>query len=82
MAEGGSEAGHSADDGHDHEVVRGQLPKLGGAWGWPSGRDHRLLLRRRPWSGAPQALPSRAVAIWLAGFDVYKKGSRRCGTGA
>ncbi|MFN5156769.1 heavy metal translocating P-type ATPase [Sphaerotilus uruguayifluvii] len=66
--------GHSSGDGHDHEVVRGQLPKLAAA----------LLLaicaevigyfapETLVWRGAGLAVA--AVAIWLAGFDVYKKG--------
>lgn len=66
--------GHAAGDGHVHEVVRGQLPKLAGA----------LLLaivaevigyfapETMVWRGAGLAVA--AVAIWLAGFDVYKKG--------
>ena len=74
LAEGGSEEGHSADDGHDHEAVRGQLPKLGVALGL-------AIVAELIGYFAPETLPWRAaglgvaaVAIWLAGFDVYKKG--------
>lgn len=74
VAAAGAEAGHSVDDAHDHEGMRGQLPKLAGA----------LLLaivaeaigyfapETMVWRGAGLAVA--AVAIWLAGFDVYKKG--------
>jgi len=74
VAEGGSVADHSADDAHDHEAVRGQLPKLAGALGL-------AIVAELIGYFAPETLPWRAaglgvaaVAIWLAGFDVYKKG--------
>jgi Cd2+/Zn2+-exporting ATPase len=70
----GSEAGPSAGDGHEHEGVRGQLPRLGGALLLAIGAE--LIGYFAPetmvWRGAGLAVA--AVAIWLAGFDVYKKG--------
>ena len=69
-----ADEGHAAGDGHAHEAVRGQLPKLAGAL---------LLAVVAEVIGyfAPETLVWRAaglavaaVAIWLAGFDVYKKG--------
>jgi Cd2+/Zn2+-exporting ATPase len=64
----------SANDGHDHDISQGQLPKLAAAL---------LLALAAEGLGyfAPQTMPWRvaglaiaAAAIWLAGFDVYKKG--------
>jgi Cd2+/Zn2+-exporting ATPase len=52
IAGGESEAGHAAGDGHDHEVVRGQVPKLAGA---------SATLRPRPWSGGGRDLPWRPL---------------------
>jgi Cd2+/Zn2+-exporting ATPase len=70
----GAEAGHSAGDGHEHEVVSGQLPKLAGALLLAIGAE--LIGYFAPetlvWRGAGLAVA--ALAIWLAGFDVYKKG--------
>jgi hypothetical protein len=41
---------------------------------WPSAPSSSATSRRRRWSGVARAWPWQAVAIWLAGFDVYKKG--------
>ncbi len=74
VAPPGAEAGHSASDGHEHEVVSGQLPKLAGALLLAIGAE--LIGYFAPetlvWRGAGLAVA--ALAIWLAGFDVYKKG--------
>lgn len=65
---------HSSDDGHDHEVVQGTMPKLVAAL---------VLAIAAEGIGyfAPEALGWKvagfavaAIAIWLAGFDVYQKG--------
>jgi Cd2+/Zn2+-exporting ATPase len=74
VAPPGAEAGHAAGDGHEHEVVSGQLPKLAGALLLAVGAE--LIGYFAPetlaWRGAGLAVA--ALAIWLAGFDVYKKG--------
>lgn len=68
------EPGHSAGDGHDHEIVRGTTPKLIAALAL-------AVLAESIGYFAPEALSWKvagfaiaAIAIWLAGFDVYKKG--------
>ena len=68
------EAGHAAGDGHDHEVVRGQVPKLAGALILAIGAEiiGYFAPETMVWRGAGLAVA--AIAIWLAGFDVYKKG--------
>ena len=67
-------AAHAPGDGHELEVVRGQIPRLVAAL---------ILAIAAELIGyfAPETLVWRAanlvvaaVAIWLAGFDVYKKG--------
>lgn len=74
VARPGAGAGHAAGDGHEHEVVSGQLPKLAGALLLAVGAE--LIGYFAPetlaWRGAGLAVA--ALAIWLAGFDVYKKG--------
>ena len=65
---------HSEEGGHDHEGVRGQLPKLAAALIMAIAAE--LIGYFAPetaiWRAAGLAVA--AVAIWLAGFDVYKKG--------
>ena len=65
---------HSADDGHDHEPVGSQLPKLAAAL--PMAIAAELIGYFAPetalWRVAGLAVAGGA--IWLAGFDVYKKG--------
>jgi Cd2+/Zn2+-exporting ATPase len=74
IAGGESEAGHAVGDGHDHEVVRGQVPKLAGALLLAIGAEiiGYFAPETMVWRGAGLAVA--AIAIWLAGFDVYKKG--------
>ena len=64
---------HSEEGGHDHEGVRGQLPKLAAALIMAIAAE--LIGYFAPetaiWRAAGLAVA--AVAIWLAGFDVYKK---------
>ena len=74
IAGGEPEAGHAAGDGHDHEVVRGQVPKLAGALTLAIGAEiiGYFAPETTAWRGAGLAVA--AIAIWLAGFDVYKKG--------
>jgi Cd2+/Zn2+-exporting ATPase len=74
IAVGEPEADHAAGDGHDHEVVRGQVPKLAGALILAIGAEiiGYFAPETLVWRGAGLAVA--AIAIWLAGFDVYKKG--------
>ena len=65
---------HAPGDGHEHEVVRGQIPMLVAALVLAIAAE--LIGYFAPetlvWRAA--GLVVAAVAIWLAGFDVYKKG--------
>jgi Cd2+/Zn2+-exporting ATPase len=67
-------AAHSADDGHDHAPGGANIQRLVLALALAVGAE--LLSFFAPdvplWQGLGLALA--AVAIWAAGFDVYKKG--------
>jgi len=70
----GPEAGHSAEDSHEHQALQGQLPRLAAALLLAIGAEviGYFAPESSVWKGAGLAIA--AAAIWLAGFDVYKKG--------
>ena len=65
---------HSEGDGHNHDPVRGQLPKLAAALLLAIAAEviGYFAPETAVWRAAGLAVAG--VAIWLAGFDVYKKG--------
>lgn len=65
---------HSDDDGHDHEVVPGSTFRLVAALGLAIAAELVGFFApdTQMWKGVGLAVA--AAAIWLAGFDVYKKG--------
>ena len=67
-------ASHSAGDGHDHELVRGTTQKLVAALALAIAAEGvgYFAPENLAWKIAGFAIA--AIAIWLAGFDVYKKG--------
>ena len=69
-----SDTAHAPGDGHDHEAVAGQIPKLVAALGLAIVAEliGYLAPETLPWRAAGLAVA--ALAIWSAGFDVYKKG--------
>ncbi len=73
----GGDAAHGSDaeaDGHDHGAGSGGAWRLGGALLLAIGAEVLGFFApdTQVWKGAGLALA--AAAIWLAGFDVYKKG--------
>ncbi len=67
-------AAHGSDDGHDHGVDSAGLKRLGIALAVAVGAEAVGFWApdTRVWQGAGLAIA--ALAIWLAGIDVYKKG--------
>ena len=67
-------AAHAHDDGHDHGVDTGGARRLAGALLLAIGAEliGYLAPETLVWRAAGMVVA--AVAIWLAGFDVYKKG--------
>ena len=65
---------HAPGDGHDHEGMQGAWPKLAASLLLAIGAEviGYFAPETMAWSAAGLAVA--AVAIWLAGFDVYKKG--------
>jgi len=65
---------HASGDGHDHEGMQGAWPKLVASLLLAIGAEviGYFAPETMAWSAAGLAVA--AVAIWLAGFDVYKKG--------
>ncbi len=70
----GHGADHGHDHGHDHGGAHGAWPKLAGALLLAVGAEliGYFAPETTAWRGAGLAVA--AVAIWLAGFDVYKFG--------
>ncbi|HRH85781.1 MAG TPA: heavy metal translocating P-type ATPase [Rubrivivax sp.] len=68
------DAAHAPGAGHDHEAVAGQIPKLVAALGLAIMAEliGYFAPDALPWKSAGLAVA--ALAIWFAGFDVYKKG--------
>ena len=68
------DAAHAPGDGHDHEDISGQIPKLTAALGLAIVAEliGYFAPETLPWRAAGLAVA--ALAIWSAGFDVYKKG--------
>lgn len=67
-------AGHSADDGHDHEVIQGTTPKLVAALLLAIAAEGIGYFAPEAFGWKVAGFAVAAIAIWLAGFDVYKKG--------
>lgn len=65
---------HASADGHDHASMRGIWPKLAAALLLAIGAELVGYLAPETWVWRAAGLAVAAVAIWLAGFDVYKKG--------
>ena len=67
-------AAHGSDDGHEHGVDSAGLKRLGIALAVAVGAEAVGFWApdTRVWQGAGLAIA--ALAIWLAGIDVYKKG--------
>ena len=74
LAAAGAGEAHSADDGHDHEAVRGQLPKLATALAMAIAAEALGYFAPETSIWRAAGLVVAALAIWLAGFDVYQKG--------
>lgn len=66
--------GPAAGDGHDHDAVQAAWPKLAGSLLLAIGAEliGSFAPETAAWRGA--GLAAAAIAIWLAGFDVYRKG--------
>jgi Cd2+/Zn2+-exporting ATPase len=74
VAPAGADRARRADDGHDHESSQGQLPRLSAALLLAIAAEviGYFAPETVPWRAAGLAIA--AAAIWIAGFDVYKKG--------
>ena len=70
-SEGG---GHEANDGHDHGSHNSALPKLAAALALAIGAEVIGYLAPETTAWRVAGLAVAALAIWLAGIDVYKKG--------
>ena len=68
------EAGHCADDDHGHEGAQGDWPKLVGALLLAIGAEVIGYFASETTAWRVAGLAVAAVAIWLAGFDVYRMG--------
>lgn len=66
--------GHEALDGHDHDAGQAAWPKLAGSLLLAIAAEliGSFAPETTAWRGA--GLVAAAIAIWLAGFDVYQKG--------
>jgi len=69
-----TDAAHADDDGHDHEAGPGQWPGLVAALLLAIGAEAIGYFAPQTTAWRAAGLGVAAVAIWLAGFDVYKKG--------
>ena len=67
-------AAHADDDGHDHEAGPGQWPGLVAALLLAIGAEAIGYFAPETTAWRAGGLGVASVAIWLAGFDVYKKG--------
>jgi len=65
---------HAADDGHDHEGMQRAWPKLAASLALAIGAELIGYFAPETTAWRAAGLAVAAVAIWLAGFDVYKKG--------
>ncbi len=65
---------HAADDGHDHDGMRGAWPKLAASLLLAMGAEVIGYFAPETAAWRTAGLGVAAVAIWLAGFDVCKKG--------
>ena len=65
---------HDHDNDHDHEAAQGEVPRLAVALALAivAEASSHFVPEGSPWRLAGLAVA--AIAIWLAGFDVYKKG--------
>ena len=70
----GSDPQHAADDGHGHEISKGQLPRLTAALLLAIAAEAIGYFTSETMAWRAAGLAIAAAAIWLAGFDVYKKG--------
>ena len=69
-----ADASHSAGDGHDHELVRGTTQKLVAALALAIAAEGVGYFAPETIAWKIAGFAIAAIAIWLAGFDVYKKG--------
>lgn len=65
---------HTEGDGHDHEPIQGQVSKLAVALLLAIAAEVIGYFAPETTIWRSVGLAVAAVAIWLAGFDVYKKG--------
>ena len=65
---------HASGDGHDHEGMQGAWPKLVASLLLAIGAEVIGYFAPETMAWRAAGLAVAAVAIWLAGFDVYKKG--------
>ncbi|MFD2755132.1 heavy metal translocating P-type ATPase [Comamonas terrae] len=69
-----ADSSHAAGDGHDHELVRGTTPKLVAALALAIAAEGVGYFAPETMAWKVAGFAVAAIAIWLAGFDVYKKG--------
>ncbi|MEN2432954.1 heavy metal translocating P-type ATPase [Comamonas sp. F1-6] len=69
-----ADASHSTGDGHDHELVRGTTQKLVAALALAIAAEGVGYFAPETMAWKIAGFAVAAIAIWLAGFDVYKKG--------
>jgi Zn2+/Cd2+-exporting ATPase len=74
VAAAGSHAPHAADDGHDHEIARGQWSRLAAALLLAIAAEAIGYFAPETMVWRAAGLAVAAASIWFAGFDVYKKG--------
>ena len=78
---GSAAAGHDHDHDHERDPERGPLPKLAGALTLAIVAEGIGYFAPEITAWRAVGLIVAAAAIWLAGFDVYKKGLAALGRG-
>ena len=71
---GADASSHAADDGHGHGTEGSALPKLAAALLLAIGAEAIGYFASETTAWRAAGLTIAALAIWLSGFDVYKKG--------
>ncbi len=71
---GADASSHAADDGHGHGAEGSALPKLAAALLLAIGAEAIGYFASETTAWRAAGLTIAALAIWLSGFDVYKKG--------
>ena len=74
VPEAGRDGAHAAEDAHDHPVAASPLPKLAAALPLAIGAELIGFFAPETTAWRAAGLIVAALAIALAGFDVYKKG--------